>query len=61
MAQHKLGHDREAAIWLRKADEWTDGALGDREQPPLWDRTLTRELLRSEAHLVVASSPSEIR
>jgi tetratricopeptide (TPR) repeat protein len=53
MAHYRLSHSEAATTWLRKADDWTDKVLADKNNAPSWNRQLTLELLRREAHSVI--------
>lgn len=53
MTHHSLGHSREAQNWLNKANEWTEQALSNRDNPRPWNRRLTLVLLRTEAESLI--------
>jgi len=56
MTHHALGNADAAGEWLEKANDWTDQVLTDEENPPLWNRKLTLELLRDEANSLIGSN-----
>jgi hypothetical protein len=53
MTHHALGHAAAARTWLDKADAWTEPVLENETEPSPWDRRLTLELLRDEAHVLI--------
>jgi len=59
MAHHKAGNNDEAVQWLKRANDWTDNALADKDTPPQWNRKITLELLRKEAEALVKNKNQE--
>jgi tetratricopeptide (TPR) repeat protein len=55
MVHKKTGNDEQAREYLDKANAWTDEALADEENPPVWNRRATLELLRKEGEALVAA------
>jgi serine/threonine protein kinase/WD40 repeat protein/tetratricopeptide (TPR) repeat protein len=62
MAQHALGHGKEAGEWLQKAVGWMDEVAQDKGSVPMpWNRRLTLRLLRREAETLLQRPATEPR
>ena len=59
MAHQKAGNADQAREYLNKANQSTDKALADEENPPAWDRRATLELLRKEAEALLETDVEE--
>ncbi len=49
MVHKKVGNEEKAREYLEKANQATRESLADKENPPVWNRRATLELLRKEA------------
>jgi tetratricopeptide (TPR) repeat protein len=59
MVHKKAGNEDEARLYFSKANDCTDDALADEENPPRWNRRATLELLREEAEELLAARDVE--
>ena len=57
MTHDALGNTEQSRHGFTKADDWTNRVLEDEEEPPVWSRRLTLELLRKESR--VLSEPAK--
>jgi tetratricopeptide (TPR) repeat protein len=59
MAHHEAGHAERTREYMKKANQWTDKALAEEDNPAPWNRRATLEIFRKEAKTLLGSDAKE--